>query len=148
MLQASVIIIFLFLKTMTETIYILLRVHNRREVTRRFVKCLAGQSYPDYHLVLIDDGSTDGTAEMVKSAIAPVTVITGAGNWWWGGALHEGYTWLRKRNPLLTDIVLIINDDTEFDGRLLEAAAAILGRQKKTLLLAECYGRENNRLID
>ena len=48
-------------------IYILLPVHNRREVTRGFVECLAAQTFSDYHLVLIDDGSTDGTAEMVQA---------------------------------------------------------------------------------
>jgi glycosyltransferase involved in cell wall biosynthesis len=38
-------------------VYILLPVHNRKEVTQSFIKCLNAQSVKDFHLVLIDDGS-------------------------------------------------------------------------------------------
>jgi GT2 family glycosyltransferase len=133
---------------MSETIYILLPVHNRREVTRRFIASLLKQSYTDYHLVLIDDGSTDGTADMVREQIQAVTVITGNGSWWWGGALQQGYKWLREQNAPGSDIVLIINDDTEFDSRFLETAVTVLRDRQRTFLLAECYDLSSGALID
>ncbi|MEO8935379.1 MAG: glycosyltransferase, partial [Burkholderiaceae bacterium] len=69
-------------------IYILLPVHSRRALTERFIRCLQAQTYTDFHVVLIDDGSTDGTAEMV-AALLPgrLTILTGTGDWWWGGSL-------------------------------------------------------------
>ena len=97
-----------------ETIYILLPVHNRREVTARFIRCLRSQSYRRWHLVLVDDGSTDGTEEMVRGQVSHLTVLKGAGNWRWAGALQQGYRWLTAQRPLKHDITLIINDDTEF----------------------------------
>jgi GT2 family glycosyltransferase len=133
---------------MNETIYILLPVHNRREITRRFVACLKNQTYSPYHLVLIDDGSTDGTAEMVREQIQSLTIIRGDGTWWWGGALQKGYNWLRARNPPLTDLVVIMNDDTEFEKHFLEKAVAYLREHQKTFLLAQCYSKEDNTLID
>ena len=133
---------------MSDKIHILLPVHNRREITRRFINCLKDQTYQDYHLILIDDGSTDGTANMVREQIRSLTTITGHGHWWWGGALHEGYKWLKKRNPPLTDIVLIMNDDTEFEKHFFEEAVAFLLEHRKTFLLAQCYSREDNALID
>jgi GT2 family glycosyltransferase len=133
---------------MSNKIYILLPVHNRREITRRFIRCLKDQTYHKYHLVLIDDGSTDGTAEMVQEQIKSLTVLTGHGEWWWGGALHEGYKWLRAHNPLLNDLVLIINDDTEFDKHFLDAAVLFLREHQKTFLLAQCYNKEDNKFID
>ncbi len=133
---------------MNETVYILLPVHNRREITRRFVSCLMNQTYSPYHLVLIDDGSTDGTAEMVREQIRSLTIIRGDGTWWWGGALQEGYKWLRARNPPLTDFVVIMNDDTEFEEYFLETAVAHLREHQKTFLLSQCYGKEDNTLID
>jgi GT2 family glycosyltransferase len=133
---------------MNETIYILLPVHNRREITRRFVACLKNQTYSPYHLVLIDDGSTDGTAEMVSEQIRSLTIIRGDGTWWWGGALQEGYKWLRAYNPRLTDLVLIINDDTEFGEHFLEVAVAFLREHEKTFLLAQCISKEDNTFID
>lgn len=60
-------------------IYILLPVHNRCELTRHFIECLKSQTYQNFHLVLIDDGSTDGTSEMVLSNLDTVTVVRGNG---------------------------------------------------------------------
>jgi GT2 family glycosyltransferase len=133
---------------MNETVYILLPVHNRRAITGRFITCLAEQTYRKHHLVLIDDGSTDGTAQMVQERVSSLTVLTGSGDWWWGGALHEGYKWLRTQEPPFTDIVLIINDDTEFGEDLLESAVSFLREREKTFLLAQCYNKDDNAFID
>jgi GT2 family glycosyltransferase len=133
---------------MNETVYILLPVHNRREITERFITCLNAQTYTRHHLILIDDGSTDGTANMVRERIPSLTVITGMGDWWWGGALHEGYQWLRKARPSLNDIVLIINDDTEFDDRFLDEAVSFLRGLEKTFLLAQCFDKRDGAFID
>ncbi|NTW58825.1 MAG: glycosyltransferase [Nitrospirae bacterium] len=123
-------------------------MHNRKEVTRRFTGCLAKQTYHNYHLLLIDDGSTDGTAAMVRAQIPSLTVITGTGNWWWGGSLHQGYLWLRKNAASPTDIVLIINDDNEFDPDFLEKAVEALRSRPKTFLLSECFGRKTGQWIE
>lgn len=130
-------------------IWILLPVHNRRAVTQRFVACLAHQSRTDFHLVLIDDGSTDGTAEMVKSQIEPVTVIRGHGNWWWAGSLQQGYEFLQTREELLTqDIVLIANDDTLFDVDFLEKGVLALEEGGPAMVGSLCYGLQSGKLLD
>jgi len=133
---------------MNGMIHILLPVYNRREITRRFIGCLKVQTYQHFHLVLIDDGSTDGTAEMVRENITNLTVITGKGNWWWAGSLQQGYQWLKKRNIPESDLVLIINDDVEFEDDFLEKTLTFLTNRKNTLLLARCYCRESGVLID
>lgn len=133
---------------MSEAIYILLPVHNRREVTRRFIECLKVQTYQHFHLILIDDGSTDGTAEMVRENICSLTIITGKGNWWWAGSLQQGYDWFKKQVIPLDSIVLIINDDTEFEPDFLNSALSLLLNKERILLLAQCYSRQTGRLID
>ncbi|MDD2851698.1 MAG: glycosyltransferase family 2 protein [Desulfuromonadaceae bacterium] len=133
---------------MTDQIYILLPVHNRKEVTRRFVASLQRQTYLNYTLVLVDDGSTDGTAEMVTKAIANCTVIKGEGDWWWGGALQQGYLWLKGADVASTSLVLFMNDDTEFADDFLERGASLCEDREKTLLLAQCYSKQSGRLID
>lgn len=133
---------------MSDTIYILLPVHNRREVTRRCIECLKAQTYQYFHLILIDDGSTDGTAEMVREHISSLTVITGKGNWWWAGSLQQGYDWLKKQSIPLGALVLIINDDTEFEPDFLQNARDVMCNREQTLLLAKCYCRDSGRLLD
>ena len=118
-------------------IHVLLPVHNRSATTKLFIDCLNAQTYRDWHLVLIDDGSTDGTAAMVREQVQNLTVLTGRGDWWWGGALHQGYEWLKREKLPAEDIVLITNDDTEFDPDFLEMAVAAL--KQRSLLLAQLY---------
>lgn len=118
-----------------QKIYILLPVHNRRAVTERFIDCLAAQTYTNYHLILIDDGSTDGTAEMVQARIKQVTLIKGRGDWWWAGSLQQGINWLKRHGVGDGDIVAFANDDITFDAEFLQKAADILERQNEALLL-------------
>jgi GT2 family glycosyltransferase len=131
-----------------DMVYILLPVHNRREVTRRFVRCLKAQTYKHYHLVLIDDGSNDNTAGMVREEVSSLNVITGRGGWWWAGSLQQGYLWLKRQKISSSDIVLIINNDTEFEADFIEQAVSILKNEQRMLLLAQCYSRHDGRLLD
>lgn len=125
---------------MNERIYILLPVHNRREITRHFVQCLNLQTHLNYHLVLIDDGCTDGTAEMVQEYIDNLTIIRGNGSWWWAGSLQNGVNWLNQNSDVKQhDIVLIMNDDVTFKKTFLEDASTLFFNSKNTLLLPQSY---------
>jgi GT2 family glycosyltransferase len=128
-------------------IYILLPVHNRKAITRGFIECLKAQTFRDYHLVLIDDGSKDGTAEMVKEYIPSVTVLRGKGNWWWAGSLQQGINWLRRQGIDDADAVLITNDDVSIKEDFLEKGARLLADTKNTLLQARLYCNRTNELI-
>jgi GT2 family glycosyltransferase len=131
-----------------EPLIILLPVHNRKEITRQFIQCLRQQTWQNYHLVLIDDGSTDGTAEMVREQIKSLTVIRGNGSLWWAGALHQGYLWLKSQNLWESTLVLIMNDDAVFDQTYLATGVKTLANLKRTLLVSVAYGRGNSQRID
>lgn len=128
-------------------VYILLPVHNRKHITERFMNCLSKQTYRQYQLILIDDGSTDGTLDMVKEYEPSVICIRGNGNLWWGGSLHEGYKWICKNEVNEEDIVMITNDDTEFEETFLEKAVNLLNTMQNTLLLAVNYNREREEIV-
>ena len=129
---------------MNRFIYILLPVHNRREITRVFIDCLVTQTYQNYHLVLIDDGSTDGTEQMVRDRVKNLTVIRGNGDWWWAGSLQQGFIFLKKKGLSYDDYVLIINDDVVFNKDFLAKGIAILEKEKQALLLAQFQDEDNS----
>ena len=129
-------------------LYIILPVHNRQEITRRFIDCLRQQTFQDYHLILVDDGSTDGTAEMVQECIPSLTIIKGRGDWWWGGSLHQGYLWLKSQNVPASSFVLLINDDAVFDANYLQTALSILTGRQNILLVSNAYGEVSRQLFD
>ena len=131
-----------------EKIYILLPVHNRRETTLRFVNCLKTQTYRNFHLLLVDDGSNDGTADIVRVHIPSATVLTGKGDWWWAGSLQQGVNWMKRNPPAPNDIVLFCNDDVAFDQGFLETGVKILRNRPHALLLAQCYSQQSGACLD
>lgn len=118
-------------------VHIFLPVHNRRAVTEQFLECLRRQTYRHWHLLLIDDGSSDGTAEMARALVPDLTVLRGEGDWWWAGSLQQGYLWIGRAGVPANDVILIINDDTTIGPEFLSNAISAL--RPGSLLLARTY---------
>ena len=52
--------------TMENTVGIVIPLHNKRAYVRRAVESVLRQTYQDFNLTVVDDGSTDGSAECVE----------------------------------------------------------------------------------
>jgi len=135
---------------MNACVYILLPVHNRRKITAKFIDSLLVQTYENYHLLLIDDGSTDGTDEMVRELVSAdkLSVLKGKGNWWWAGSLQQGIDWLKKHDVEASDIVLMINDDVTFKPDFLENGVEFIQQHPNSLLLSRFYDVEKGEVIE
>jgi GT2 family glycosyltransferase len=133
---------------MTEKIHVLLPVHNRRETTRRFIKCLSAQTCSSFHLILIDDGSTDGSADMVLDLIPGTTVIRGKGNWWWAGSLQQGINWLKKNQPGPDDVILLTNDDALIDTDFVQKGRDLVYHNEDSLIQARVLSLDGNETLD
>jgi GT2 family glycosyltransferase len=129
--------------------FILLPVHDRRQVTENFARALSRQSVQDFHLLLIDDGSTDGTADSVVAMLpGKVTVLRGTGDWWWGGALHQGWRWLLSRNIADDGVVCICNDDVDLPDEFLENGVLLLDQNPRSLVVAKARDPQSGIISD
>ncbi len=56
---------------------IVIPTHNRKKILAKTLDCLMLQGYPNnqYEIIVVDDGSRDGTKEMVKSKTRPEIVL-------------------------------------------------------------------------
>ncbi len=129
-------------------IYILLPVHNRREITRKFIECLISQTISDFRLVLIDDGSADGTSDMVREYISSAILLSGSGTWWWAGSLQRGINWLKTQEIGNDALVLFINDDVQFATDYLERAIRIMADKKGVLMLSSYMHPESGEISE
>lgn len=118
-------------------LYIILPVHNRRAITTQFVQALKRQTFPNANLILVDDGSTDGTADAVLAEFPNTHVISGDGNLWWGGGLQKGFDYLASIPPADEDVVLICNDDVIIEDDFIETGISLLNSRPPSLLLAQ-----------
>jgi predicted SAM-dependent methyltransferase/GT2 family glycosyltransferase len=129
-----------------DTVHVLLPVHNRREVTLGFVRCLSAQTYQAIRLLLIDDGSTDGTETAVRAAYPSVEVMRGPGSWWWAGCLQRGLHRLAREGTNNSDVVLFANDDTTFAPDYVERAIQYLAGKQGCMLLSRYLDATTGRV--
>lgn len=95
-----------------KNIAVLLTCHNRKNKT---LSCLASLYEatipPDYKVdvFLMDDGSYDGTAEVVKSFYPNINILKGDGSLFWAGGMR--HAWTAAIESSAYDYFLLINDD-------------------------------------
>jgi GT2 family glycosyltransferase len=62
-------------------------------------------------VIVVDDGSTDRTGDMIKEEFSDVILLEGDGNLWWTGATNLGVEYaLSQANQ--NDYILTLNNDT------------------------------------
>src|ERR1700739_995623 len=49
---------------------VLLPTHNRKDLLREAIDSVINQTFKDWELIVVDNGSTDGTRDMVRSEYA------------------------------------------------------------------------------
>lgn len=57
---------------MAPKVSICIPTYNRKDYLRETIESVFAQTYKDYEIIVVDDGSTDGTGEMIKSTGLPV----------------------------------------------------------------------------
>jgi GT2 family glycosyltransferase len=115
------------------SIEIVIPVHNRKELTLQCLRSLqcADQSGLDVHVVVVDDGSTDGTSEAIRQQFPLVEIIAGDGNLWYTAGTNRGIQAALARRP---DYILAINDDQVFHGQALQRLVHCAGQNKKSVI--------------
>lgn len=106
-------------------VFVLIPAYNNKQEVLTILKCLSEQSYRDIKVILVDDGSTDGTFDAVKKQFPDTIILRGNGDLWWTGANVMGVNHILSEAGL-DDFVLLLNNDLEVNvdyvGHLVDAS--------------------------
>lgn len=112
-------------------VFVIIPVHNRKEITRRCLSALAKQTLPGFNTIVIDDGSTDGTSEMIKKDFPEVVLLRGDGNLWWTGGTNLG---IKHALGQQANIIVTLNDDVIIKSNYLKNSIKAHGERPNALI--------------
>ncbi len=100
-------------------IALVIPVYNRRETTLQGLRSLSriDTTGLSVRIFVVDDGSTDGTADAVRRDFPEVTLIHGGGNLHYAGGTNRGVETAMEWDP---DFVVMMNDDSVFHEQFLQ----------------------------
>jgi GT2 family glycosyltransferase len=127
-------------------IFTIIPVHNRIQLTRACLLSLQAQTYTCFEVYVVDDGSTDGTSEVIKNDFPMVTLLHGDGSLWWTGATNLG---VRRVLEIAKadDYVLTLNNDTLLPADYFEILLREIGKHPKALIGSLALDSNNRNLV-
>src|SRR3984957_5224459 len=94
---------------------------NRAASLKNILHCLGQQVFGEYHVnllpVVVVDGSTDETLDMLAMEFPGAAIVHGDGNWWYTRSVNEG---IKKARQLDCNFILTLNDDITFPPGYIE----------------------------
>jgi N-acetylglucosaminyl-diphospho-decaprenol L-rhamnosyltransferase len=133
---------------MAGKIYVVVPVFNRKSFTERFLHCMREQKFQCFETIVVDDGSTDGTAELIAGQFKEVHLLRGNGDLWWTGAINLGIRHAIVLAAASEDVaILVINDDLEIDSHYLESLHKAWASMPRTLIGSVAVDIKNPEVI-
>lgn len=130
------------------SVFVIIPVHNRLQFTRACLASLREQSVRDFTIVVVDDGSTDGTHVALAEEFPEVTLLWGDGDLWWTGAMNRGLEWVLPRAGR-HDYVLALNNDTALPPDYLETLLGLAALQSNALIGSVAVSWDDHeRIVD
>jgi GT2 family glycosyltransferase len=125
-------------------IYIVTPAFNRKAYTRSYLLALSYQTVKDFKVIIVDDGSTDGTSEMIGKEFPDVILLKEQGDLWWSAATNVGVRYAINHGA---EYVMTLNDDTLPATDFVEKMTAWSIKKPNALLGALAIDEKNNEAI-
>ena len=105
-------------------VYVVTLTWNQRQDTLECLASLQGLTYPNWRMLVVDNGSTDGTVEAIKARYPAVELLINEHNLGFQGGFNAG---IRRACQQGAEFVLVMNNDTTVQPDLLDELMAYAG---------------------
>jgi GT2 family glycosyltransferase len=131
----------------------LLTCFNRRALTVACIDALYRQRLPEgwtLGVVLVDDGSSDGTSQAVAERFPQARVVRGDGSLYWNGGMRAAMAAAVNGPAGAPEVLLWVNDDLELADdalvRLIEVGQRVKATGKREpIVVGSVYSRRERR---
>lgn len=118
------------------SVYIVTPVFNHIEHTLKFLESIYQNTYKNFRVVIVDDGSTDNTEAKLKKLYPQTIVLRGNGSLWWSKATNKGVEYALRKGA---DYILTVNNDVEVKKDWLAQLVACAENNPKSLIGSIIY---------
>jgi GT2 family glycosyltransferase len=127
-------------------IFAIIPVFNRKEITRDCLDHLIKQNDSNLTVIVVDDGSIDGTSEMVENEFPQAILLHGDGSLWWTGSMNKGLNYVFEVcKP--EDYVLALNDDLSIANDFLEKISTSTMKHSNSLIGSVIVDADDQKTI-
>lgn len=124
-----------------EKVYIIIPAYNRKEMTIACLETLKKTGdLQRYYIVVVDDGSTDGTGAAIHDLYPEVIILPGNGDLWWTGAIAYGMQYAYEQGA---ECFFWLNDDCVPEADALPLLVQFMRQHPDTIVAPGCYQLEN-----
>ncbi len=125
-------------------IYIVTPVFNRIDFTNNYLLALSIQTNKSFKIIIVDDGSNDGTVELIEQKFPDVILLKEKGDLWWAEATNVGVRYAIEQGA---NYIMTLNDDTLPEPDYIEKMLYWSDKYPKALLGAMAIDVTTNRAI-
>jgi GT2 family glycosyltransferase len=125
------------------TVAVIIVSWNRKNLLKRCLLSLDAHLRLSHSVIIIDNASTDGTPEMVRSRFPDVILIENDRNLGFSKAVNQGITLLNQHH-FPADFVLLLNNDAYFEDDSIAGMLAHMDqREDVQAAIPAVFGKEN-----
>lgn len=128
---------------------VLITCFNRKEIT---IDCLnsvfesTSFEHFNFEVFLVDDGSTDGTSDAVKTQFPTVNIIQGTGELYWNGGMI--LAWESAARSKKFDFYLWLNDDTNvYQNSFIDLINTSISFENESIVIGSTNSSPTEKII-
>ena len=126
-------------------VYCIILNWNGYKVLREALESVRQMTYPNFKVLLVDNGSSDGSPEYLKRVVPGIEIIVNPANLGFAAGNNIG---LRRALQMGADHVLLLNNDTTVDVAMLSQLVACAESEPRIGMVTPkiLYYEERNRI--